>query len=183
MTLLIAIGIFNLIAGNRIAGIILIGIGTIFLLDDMYFFDFDWQDYWPIIIIIVGLAFILRHRTKTLDRNLSDSDFFDDVNIFGGSEKKFVSQNLQVGKVTNIFGGSTIDLRESKLSNGAFIEVFTMFGGCDILVPADWNVHIDTVTIFGGVTDKRENTASVNGPELRIRGLTLFGGGDIKTSK
>ena len=135
MTLLMAIGIFNIISGNRTAGIILLLIGGVFFLQDLDLYYFDLKDYWPLILIIIGITFIFRHRFKTIDRHSSDDDFFDDLNIFGGSEKKFVSQNLKGGKITNIFGGSTIDLRESKLNQGAFIEVFTMFGGCTVLVP------------------------------------------------
>ena len=63
------------------------------------------------------------------------------------------------------------------------LDVFVMFGGCDIRVPSDMNVKVKVTAIFGGFSDERkvinENEAN-NGKELVIKGLVLFGGGEVK---
>ena len=41
----------------------------------------------------------------------------------------------------NIFGGSSIDLRDCQPVDQAKIEILTLFGGCEILVPENWNIR------------------------------------------
>jgi predicted membrane protein len=74
-TLILAVGIFNLFTGNRTAGIILSLVGALFLLDGLGIFDFDWMYVWPVIIIIIGLAFIFRQRIQTTELVKGDGDF------------------------------------------------------------------------------------------------------------
>ena len=63
------------------------------------------------------------------------------------------------------------------------LDVFFVFGGTKIVAPADWKIKIDVVSIFGGFSDKRSNyPADTNNSEkvLFIKGMTVFGGGEIK---
>lgn len=180
--LLIAIGVFNFLNGKRTPAIILVSVGTFFLLEE--FGPYDLRDFWPVIIILVGVAFIFRHK-KAQSEGGSDNNehFFDDVNIFGGGDKQFTSQDLEGGRVINIFGGSTIDLRESFPRGGGpiEIEVFTMFGGCELVVRDDWNVKIEAVSIFGGFSDERRApVVNEDSPTIVIKGFTMFGAGELK---
>jgi hypothetical protein len=62
--------------------------------------------------------------------------------------------------------------------------VVTIFGGSVFILPSNWNVKVDIVTIFGGFADKREaRDYSPDEPVLFIKGFTLFGGGEIKSHK
>lgn len=173
----IGIAIINIFTGNFRVALIFLTIGAFFYLQ--YFDLVDMRTYWPVFLIIVGLSFLLRNRER---RRMTESDenYFDEVSIFGGSEKKFISDNLRGGKVTSIFGGSEIDLRGSKAQEGAVIELFTLFGGTDLFVPSDWKINLDTVTIFGGVSDTRSNIDPNPICNVKIKGFTMFGGGDIK---
>ena len=180
-TLLIVIGVFNLLVGNRTPAFILVTIGVIFLLDDAYLY-FDWGDLWPVVLIIVGLAFIFRQRAKALGESTIDDNFFEALNIFGGGNQKVTSHRLEGGRITSIFGGSEVDLTEAKPVEGAKIEVFTMFGGTEIIVPDDWNVKVEVAAILGGFEDKRKTQpSSDNSPTILIKGLTLLGGGEVKS--
>jgi len=63
------------------------------------------------------------------------------------------------------------------------LDVLTIFGGTKIVVPSDWAVTIDVVSIFGGFADKRRSAHHINLiPENRlvIKGFTIFGGGEVK---
>lgn len=178
-SLFIVIALFNLISGNRGAAVIFGGLGAFFYVQR--YSDWDWHTYWPIIIMIVGLSLLLNSGRR---KHSGTSDtYFDDMNVFGGGDKRFNSQELMGGKITNIFGGADIDLREAKAVNGAKIEVFTLFGGCDILVPDDWNVVIDTTSIFGAFNDKRIKGVQRGDTTVYIKGTTIFGGGEVKSSK
>ena len=50
--------------GHLIGGLILIGIGTMFLLDRMNFLRFDFSDWWPMFMIIPGLVMALDSNRK-----------------------------------------------------------------------------------------------------------------------
>lgn len=174
--ILVLVGLFNLLTGNTRSAVILILVGGFFLLN--IHAGFELRTYWPVILVVIGLVYIFRNRVIAPSKSTESA--FDDINIFGGSEKRFVSDPLKSGRITNIFGGSDIDLSESKPIDGATIEVFTMFGGCDITVPNDWQLEIDTVAVFGGFSDKRK-TITTTGPRVVIKGVMIFGGGDLKS--
>lgn len=173
------IAIINVMSGNLRGALVLGAIWGFFMFHE--YWDLDLRDYWPLILVVIGLGLMLRKGPKG-PRVVAD-EYFDELNVFGGSSKAYNSQNLRGGKVTNIFGGSDIDLREAKAPEGATIEVFTMFGGCDLIVPRDWNVSVNTTAIFGGFDDRREVAPSTDGPTIYIKGLTLFGGGELKNVK
>ena len=194
-TLLIAIGLIIVVSSEqRITGYILIGLGVVFWIP--YFFDYSihlHQVFWPLVLIGVGLVILTRrsvhgrlgsHRSKTLnDDGALSTDYIDDVSIFGGGVKRYGSQNLKGGNITAIFGGSEIDLTLSQMSNeGTIVDVFTMFGGTKFIVPGNWQVKSEAVSLFGGFTDKRhiKPTEEVSEKVLLIKGLILFGGVEIK---
>ncbi len=185
-SILIIIGLILLVnSKNNTAGYVLITIGVI-----------GWYpEIWPVILIIIGFYILYRRREHTprTDNKIDSSqpsessqdDYLNDVAIFGGGKKIITSENFRGGKITAIFGGSEIDIYGSKLAEGTHVlDVFAMFGGTDILMHPEWNVKIDVVPIFGGFTDKRRKDADhVPDPErkLIIKGLVLFGGGNLKS--
>ncbi len=182
-TLLIGIGLVNLIfANNKIGGIILIAIGSFFWLPE--WFDLSVrasQLFWPSIIIFVGLMLLFKKpaahhpyppkpwiRKKGFNKNAepnsgeaenlsgSDDEFVDDVAIFGSSSKKITSQNFKGGKMSAIFGGTEINLSRAQLAPGKnVLNVFFMFGGAEIVVPSNWIIVIEATPIFGGLSDER----------------------------
>lgn len=173
--LLIGIGAFNFITGNRAAGFILTAIGGVFLLPDIMQFNFS--DLWPIILIIIGASFFFRNRKRADDGEQLDVDSIDEIAVFGGGERYITSQNFRGGKVTAIFGGHTIDLGKVKMAPGAqSIEVFNMFGGTNIKVPESWVVKSEVTPILGGYSDKRKNFATSGDESLIIKGTVIFGG-------
>ncbi len=177
INIFLLIAVVNLISGNARGAFIFLMV-WVFLTFREYI-DMDIRDYWPLILVVIGLSFIIRKRNA--GTNIFAKDYFDEVNVFGGSSMKFTSQNFQGGKTTNIFGGGNIDLREAKAKDGAVIEVFTLFGGCEIIVPSDWKVNVGTTSIFGGFEDKRFVKPNEIGPTVFITGTTIFGGGEVKS--
>ncbi len=184
-SILIIIGLILLAnSKNNTAGYVLITIGII-----------GWYpEIWPVILIIIGFYILYRRREHAPKSNdhadssyteSSNDDFLNDVSVFGGGKKIIKSDNFRGGRITAIFGGSEIDVYGSKLADGTnILDVFAMFGGTDILMHPDWNVKIDVVPIFGGFSDKRRKDPNqVPDPEkkLIIKGLVLFGGGNLKS--
>jgi len=187
--LLIVIGLFNLARRAYTPAIILISIGTFFLIDIP---DNMRENFWPVIIVLVGVSFLL-HRGRSNHRNIfrnldtetnKSNDFIDETAIFGGRNISVVTDNFQGGKITAIFGGSKINLRYAKPVEGCTIDVATIFGGTKIIVPEDWNVKIEVVSIFGGFEDKRGYSVisrTGTGKVVVIKGTCIFGGGELNS--
>lgn len=191
--LLIGIGIFSIIGGNKTTGTILIVIGGFFLVPEVAHIPYEIRRIgWPLIIITVGVVILVtqtgkrRKDTPGFDQAQQRGlDYFDDFVIFGGREVYVDSQKFLGGKSTSIFGGTEYDLRQTKLSeNGAVIDTLTLFGGCGFKVPPDWTVKNEVTAIFGAFTDKRGASLNqiVSDPSktLVIKGFAAFGGVEVK---
>lgn len=174
----VVFGIINLLSGSGKAALIFFGLAAVFYLHHYDIVRIG--EIWPLILIIVGLSFIIGRRSGPKRISERKEDSFDEIAIFGGTERKFVSEKLQGGKITCVFGGSEIDLRGSKAEDGVVIEIFCMFGGVELMVPEDWKINMDATAIFGGFSDSRKNISITSATTVHIKGFTMFGGGEVK---
>lgn len=185
--ILIVLGVVLIISGeNRTPGYILLGLGALFSLKEWVNFDINIGDLWPVVFIIIGASIINKTRksdhSQKFDPNNKNEDTIEDTAIFGGGDKIITSVNFKGGSLTAIFGGSNIDLTQSKLAEGKNeIDVFYLFGGSKIRVPQDWTIHLQTTGIFGGMSDKRKfvDSSTDQSKELYIKGIAIFGGSEI----
>ncbi|MEK7719063.1 MAG: DUF5668 domain-containing protein [Bacteroidota bacterium] len=184
--LLIVIGIFNLSRKATSAGVILIGIGTYFMLPRIFDLpDHFFHNFWPLFLVIIGLVFIFQWNRKPgvpFRSDVDNNDILDETAIFGGRNLSLVSDQFKGGKITCIFGGSKINLLYCKPVEGCVIDIATIFGGTKIIVPENWNVKTEVVSIFGGFEDKRSNSVISRVDQSKvvtIKGAAIFGGGEI----
>ncbi len=190
--LLIGIGIFSWIGGNKTAGTILVVIGGFFLIPEIIRIPHELRRIgWPLLIIGIGVALLVTYRKgnqlpSAPDPGINEGmNYFDDFVIFGGREVFINSGNFIGGKITSIFGGAEYDLRQAHLSqNGSVVDCFCVFGGSGFKVPPDWSVKNEVTAIFGAFTDKRGMTAHdvQNDPSktLIVKGFCAFGGVEVK---
>ena len=83
-----------------------------------------------------------------------------------------------------VFGGADIDLSQADFENTITLEITQVFGGTKLIVPANWEIKSETVTILGSIEDKRNVQPKLNdeAPKvLVIIGTTVFGGIEIKS--
>lgn len=218
-TFLIALGLFiGFKHGFRTPSwFILIIIGSVFLVRDIYP-DLTIRPYiWPAALIAVGTYLILKPRRcrpagqKNEDQKKSagnsDSgptivadvnfgwtesyenqkdfkeDFVDSTSFFGGAKKNIISKNFKGGDLVSIFGGTELDLTRADFTGTATLELTTIFGGTKLIVPSNWTIKSEAVTIFGGMEDKRNMQTVTDNPEkiLILKGLVIFGGTEIKS--
>lgn len=204
-TFLIALGIYlgykeNFRLGGWIAPII---IGVVFIVRNHYENLAIANYLWPIAIIGFGLGIVFKNKLQKnilhpndqppstgndsqpfdSDTNWSSEDVIEAVNIFSGSKKINISKNFKGGEITNIFGGSEINLSKADLQGQSVLEITCIFGGTKLIVPADWNIQQNAVAIFGGVDDKRPITGMHENPSktLIIKGTVIMGGIDIRS--
>jgi predicted membrane protein len=198
-TLLIFIGIITLSnQEKRTTGIILIGLGVMFWLPELIDYRIRLSTiFWPAILIGIGLIIITRRGHKTPEgaektfnafrgsdnATESSQEFVEDTAIFGGGNTKFTSTNFRGGKLTAIFGGSDLNMMNTVPSQeGCVIDVLVIFGGNNLIIPDDWQVKSEIVSIFGGFSDKRMLPVKTNAEKLVvIKGLVLFGGVELKS--
>lgn len=186
--LLIVLGLFNLGRRANTAGLVLIGIGAYFMIPRLFDVPNDFfRNFWPALLVLIGLVFIFqRKRSPRYDFNLEGTvdknDFLDETSIFGGRTLSLVSDQFRGGKITAIFGGSKINLLHCKPADGCVIDIAAIFGGAKIIVPEDWNIKSEVVSIFGGFEDKRPNSVISRVDQSKlviIKGSAIFGGGEI----
>lgn len=187
---IVAIGAFLVIGGNTVSGIILICVGGFFILPEVTTVPYELKRiYGPLILIAIG--FLLLYRHKGCSRQIREGtrtrefDQFDDFVIFGGREIFVNALDLKGGRATSIFGGIEYDLRQVNLApEGAVVDCICIFGGIGIKVPNDWIVKNEVTTIMGAFTDKRGEAFQQRefnpSKTLVIKGLTLFGGVEVK---
>jgi len=211
--ILIAIGVLiSLKNGLRNpGGIVLIIIGGLNLADQLNP-GMDFHNYIaPLIIILVGVIFIFRPsrgscrhhrrwREKYGNEELNspgyespdyggsekkndEADFIDSTSVFGGVKKVILSKNFKGGDITCFMGGTELNLTQADIQGRAELDVTQIFGGTKIIVPANWDIKTEVITIFGGVDDKRPVVAgNINANKLLIiRGISIFGGIDIRS--
>jgi hypothetical protein len=159
---------------------------------------------WPGLLILLGLAFLLRsggrpghrhhHPYPMADR---DPEAYDDL-VEGGSERqistdgdrlqrrvafsglelKIESQAWQGGELSVTAGGVEMDLRYARLDpRGAVLDVRIVMGGVDLRVPDTWQIQNDVTPLLGGADDSTRSTqGSIDAPLLRIVGTVTMGG-------
>jgi predicted membrane protein len=210
--LLIVIGLAIGVKKNfkSVGWLVLVLLGTFFLLDDIPGFEFLRPYAFPIGVIVVGFFLIVRSATRpSVDyqkNNASASadntsratgifgsneqhgnaggaeDFVDLLAVFGGIKKRIFSKSFKGGKTTNLFGGTELDLTQADIEGTAVLDIAQAFGSVEIIVPANWEVKSDITTILGGIDDKRSTlTAPSGGKKLILTGTCIFGGVDIKS--
>jgi predicted membrane protein len=183
--LVIAIGLINLVNGHaRFFGALLILLGSFFLATELYDLPVTFrQAFWPSLIILVGLMVIFGSKRifrKRVHIVTEKDDYFEEVSIFGGRERKVVTSSFKGGKSVAIFGGSVLDFTRCDLAPGTQeIEFVSIFGGAKLIVPKEWNVKTEVVNVMGGFSDKRDISQVMEDKVVIIKGVAIFGGGEI----
>ena len=200
--LLIAIGVVSISnSESRTPGIILILVGGFFLIPEMFDFHIAFiKLFWPVLLIAIGVMILVKrgiygpghthwHRQGThCERQQTQPDldegFINETNISSGSKRRITHEVFRGGKVSNIFGGTEIDLSQATLAEGRVeLTIECIFGGVTLIVPSDWKVVLSVNSIMGGFSDKRNIVREPSDPSrvLVIRGSSVFGGGEIKS--
>ena len=166
-------------------GGIFIFVGVLMLGSRLGFFHLYWRDWWPLFLILIGAAVIVKsiYRRKLMSDNIAITDEhsknMDVMAILGGHRYKSDAPDFRGGEVTSIMGGCEIDLRNASLQGEAIINVFSFWGGTELRVPADWNVVVECMPLLGGIDDKTSGSPG-SGKRLIIKGTVVMGGVEIK---
>lgn len=199
-TLLIAIGLFSGARHNfrHFGWLIPVGIGSFFLLDDIFpEIELD-QFAWPVILIGMGIFIMFKPRHhKHYKRfykgdafsygenngSVTGDDLLDVSAMFGSIKKTVLSKDFKGGKLTCIFGGAKINLMQSDIQGTVILDVSTVMGGTELIVPANWDVKQEMSAVMGGIEDKRPTQhVTIDATKvLVLKGSVVMGGIEIKS--
>jgi len=172
-----------------------IGIGLVFLSEDIFWhLDIRPQMVWPLVIIIIGLVMIFRPRKKNTStaemkpmaafssQGADHGEILDTVAVFGSTKKNILSKNFRGGDVVSFFGGSELNFMQADVNGVAILDVTSVFGGAKLIVPANWTIKSEMVSVFGGIDDKRQMMTEPDPAKtLVLQGTVIFGGMEIKS--
>ncbi len=154
-------------------GTIFILLGLLFLLDNMDLVDASdvVHTYWPIILILVGVALIVR-RTSHIElssgfatRAIGDKDLHTTSskvfhsNVFGDVRIVIDTKDFQGGQVNTVFGDVHVDMTQMDFPSGErTLQMSTVFGDMKAIVPKGMAVHVKGSGVFGDqrVFDRRQ---------------------------
>ncbi len=211
--ILIAIGIFTGVKNGfrHIAWLIFIAIGCYFLLYENNLISLNLRPYaLPAGLILLGIIVLVkknrfhkhhydrchRHRHGRFGKHpwapeAGDTDQANDISddvvsinsTFGNVERNVFSKNFRGGNISSVFGGCQVNFTQADFQGSAVVDVSVMFGGVDIIIPANWNLKNELSVIFGGIEDRRvmSSTAHESGKTLILKGNITFGGVEIKS--
>ena len=176
--LVVSLGVAALVAAPRawIGPLLVISIGIVLQLNTLGVIDVSfWDLVWPVVIILLGVAILLRVGVQT-----SDSPVVNSAVIWWGAERSSTAKEFKGGSLSAIMGGIEVDLREAEIVGRADISVFVWWGGVDIKVPPTWRVRVEGLPLLGGWENKTTAPPAPDAPELVIHATAIMGGVEIK---
>lgn len=167
---------------SLLVGLLVLAVGVVLLLGKLGVAGLGMGSLWPLFLIFVGVYLVFGQRGAVAN-SPTDSDIAEVV-VFGGMNRRITSTDFKSANVTTVFGGSVLDLRDAKITDGAVIEVVAIFGGVELKLPENVQVINEAVAILGGVEDSfskhKAPGTSADKPKLHVKGIVLFAGVEIK---
>lgn len=127
------------------------------------------------------------HHHNPFDRRgdgTNSDDYLDTTLMFGSIQKNIISKNFKGGDVTVIFGGVELNLSQADFEGQVTLELTQVLGGTKLIVPPNWEIKSELVSIMAGIEDKRPvmpNTSVDPNKVLMLRGNVIMGGIEIKS--
>ena len=178
------IGLFN--SNEKTGSIIGLLIGIFLLLACQNVLDFEiiWKLAVPVIIAVIGIKMIFggigkdKDIIKCTDENKENMK--NAFAAFSGQDLNFDNEVFRGAEITAVFGGVKLDLRNAVFEADAVINACCVFGGCDVFLPENVNIKINSNSLFGGIDNKKHQNSKDNQYTVYLSGTCIFGGVDVK---
>ena len=187
---LLAFGIADLTQtsdrGSRLRGGLLTFFGGWWLLTTLRVLpSHSWRLFWPLLLVLAGAALVAQTMKRRDEAPRGEvSQLVTIIGILGGGNRTSNANPFRGGDLIAFMGGGQVDLRRAIIPPGeqATIDVMSMMGGFEIIIPETWAVDDRTMPIMGGVGNETRFTAQpgVAPPTLILRGILFMGGVNIR---
>lgn len=140
----------------------------------------------PASLIIIGVCIIFRNTfasqkpSKEATEKIYDGSTPEYNAIFSSHKTIFPNTAFNGTQINSIFGAVELNLRDAIITEDVVINCTSIFAGVDIIVPANVNVKVSCIPIFGGVSNKSNDLNDFNAPTIFVNATCMFGGIDIK---
>lgn len=134
----------------------------------------------PVVMILIGLVMVLKNLFHLGSRRVQVPNDMrrEELVVFSG--KNLVVNDSFYGMDGDaVFAGLTIDLRNAKIEQDISIDTMAVFGGVDILLPANVSVKLSDTSLFGGCSTTRPYRPE-DGVVVYVNAIALFGGVEVK---
>ena len=175
-------------APGRFWGFVWVIVGSWWLLRNLGWITIGfWQLFWPLLLMAFGFSIIMRTLREGGHMRTLSTAAGHLFAVFTETKRQFDGQPFEGATMTAVFGSCDLDLRRAIVPPGEdrVVEIFGVFCGHRIHVPADWNVLLNVSPVMTDSKDERVAPLSpppLTGapPRLIVRGLAVLS--DIKVS-
>lgn len=196
-SILILIGVIFIINNDhKFPGIVLVLLGSYFLLPDMFPFISHqkmWDLFFPFLLILIGLSLFFKknRKKKVLTNENKRSTYADDKSYFNTTEsqadystilsesrRRFTNSQFSGGKVLVLLGQSHLDLTGCSLTTQKnILDINVILGQLVLIIPKEFNLQLDANAILGEIEDFRGADRSAVNLEktLTISGSVVLG--------
>jgi predicted membrane protein len=164
---------------GRFTGVLVLVIGFLLLSRSLGYIYFRVWDFWPLVIVILGLNMVLQALQGKVRPDDSEKTI-SGIAILGGFKRSCTSSDFRGGELTAFMGGGELDLRQASIDSGrAILTLYAFMGGFKLFIPTDWTVTCKALPLLGGVDDKTLSQRSNSEKNLIIQGYVVLGGIEI----
>lgn len=138
----------------------------------------------PLALIGWGCSIVFANKTshkRIASGNVLYKEGCPEYSAIFSHQKITCNNEVYVGATCNaIFGSVDVDLRNAYINEDVAMNCSSIFGGMVVHAPADINVRVSCVPIFGGVDNRLIKRNIPGAPTLYINATCMFGGLDIR---
>lgn len=182
---------------RAIIGSIIIALGVLMFMEKMgmvelaWLYSHEWHKYIvPVIIVLIGIKLVCSsghnhrcNRDGLTDCNVPNTGEGEPICLsatWAGNKYNMKGQVMKDIKINAFMGGMKIDMREADFTHDCVIEVQTMMGGAELLVPRNIRIEISNSSLIGGVGNHTNQTPEAGAPTLFVKASCFMGGVDLK---
>lgn len=133
--------------------------------------------FWLFILLgSMAAAIVAKRKLPVVDD--PNGDEVKLVAIFDGADLRSNASAFRGGSAIAGFGGIVLDLRRAQASpDGAHLDLNSVFGGIEVVVPDTWHVSGHGIGVAGGFALARDKDDPTEGqPRISVNARAIFGG-------
>lgn len=130
-------------------------------------------------IILIGIS-IIKSTIKIPQKKESNTKYVPFYyTILGATEEK-ISTPFEGGYIKVCLGHLILDLSDAKITNNSTLNVLSIFGSTELIVPEEVEVITNNTNILGGTENLKISVKSKNKKKLYIESMSILGSTKIK---